>query len=163
MEVNDEVVLGSCLRHLVVEPYTLLVVTVHEVNLEPFDAHLAIVPAHLLHVSLHRIIACPKNQADTSFFCISTQLLKAYLRNDLEQIRLLVDSPALVKYHVLNVVGSRKVDVVLVCVVVNTRLEVNTFDVPIVPPVPRHLAGLYPTDVFDPCWRGKLISHVVVQ
>ena len=40
-----------------------LVVAVHEVHLESLDSHLRIVLAHLLHITLERPIASPKNQA----------------------------------------------------------------------------------------------------
>ena len=54
-----------------------------------------------------------------------------------------------------------KVYIINVCLIVDACLEVDAFQVPVVPPVPCHLSRLYPRAVPDPRWSCQGIHHVV--
>ena len=82
-----------------------LVVAVHEVYLEALDAHFAIVLAHTLHVAVESIVAGPEYNANIAFCGILYQHGQVDFRHHLEQVGLLVDSPALVKNDIFNAVA----------------------------------------------------------
>ena len=138
-----------------------LVVAIHKVNFEALDAHLAVVTAHMLHIAVKGVIARPKYQPHIAFLGILHQHGQVNLRHNLEKVCFLVHRPALIKDYILYPHARGKVNVVLIGVVVDARLERHTTDVPVVPPVPCHLAGAHPADVLHPARRSQQVAHIV--
>ena len=101
MEVDDEVVLGTHLGGAAVEVDGQLVVAIHEINLEAFDAHLAIMLADVLHIAVKGIVACPEDDADVALFGIVDEHGQVYLGYYLEEVGLPIYRPALVEDDVL--------------------------------------------------------------
>ena len=97
-------IFGSHFSHAVVKLHHLLVVAVHEVDLEAFHAHLRIVLAHVFHILVDGGVTSPEDNAYVTFLAIIHQLLKVDLRHYLEQVGLFVDCPALVQDDVFDAV-----------------------------------------------------------
>ena len=154
MEVYHQVVLGGCLGYILVELHDKLVIAVHEIDLEALDTHFRIVLEHTLDVLINGLIASPEDESHILGFSVGEEFLEVYLRHDLEEVRLLVDSPALVEDDVLDAVLGGEIDVVFVSLVIDSGLEINTVDVPVVPPVPSHLSGLDPAPIGVLVGRG---------
>ena len=102
---------------------------------------------YTLNVFINCLVASPEDESHILGFRIGEEFLKIYLRHDLEEVRFLVDGPALVEDDVFDAVFGGEIDVVLISLVVDSRLEINAVEVPVVPPVPSHLSGLDPAPV----------------
>ena len=163
VEVDKQVVFGGHGRHTVVEVDNLLVIAIHKVDLEAFHAHLGIMLAHMLHVLVDGGIAGPKHDAHVTFSAIVDQLLQIDLRHHLEEIGLLVHRPTFVQNHIFDAISRGEVDVIFIGIVVDASLERHAVDVPVVPPVPGHLAGLDPAEIFYAAGRGEFIDQVAVS
>ena len=161
MEIHQQMILRTHLRSPFVEIRYHLVVSVHEIYLEPLDSHLAVMSAYLLHIAVKSIIPRPQYQPHSTLLGIPYQHRQIYLFHHLEQIRFHVHSPSFVQYHIFNPVLRGKINIVLIRLVVNSRLEIHTLQVPVVPPVPRHLAGFNPTQVCHFSRLSKQITHII--
>ena len=150
-------------RHSVVEINHFLVVAIHKIHFKSFDSHLAVVLAHMLHVSVDGIISCPKHKPDVAFVGVCYKFFKIYFRHHLEQISLLVHSPSFVQNHIFYTVFRCEIYVIFIGVVVDASLEVDTPNVPVVPPVPGHLSWLDPAHILNSRRRRELVNHVVVH
>ena len=117
--------------------------------------------AYLLHLAVKSIIPRPQYQPHSTLLGIPYQHRQIYLFHHLEQIRFHVHSPSFVQYHIFNPVLRGKINIVLIRLVVNSRLEIHTLQVPVVPPVPRHLAGFNPTQVSHLSGLPKQITHII--
>ena len=155
MEVEKQVIAGRCGGRTLQESHHLLVVAVHEVDLEALDAHLAVGLAHLLHVAVEGHIARPEHEPHALLLGIVAQRGQVDFGHHLKQVGLLVHGPSLVENHILDAVAGGKVDIVLVGLVVDTCLEVHALQVPGIPPVPGHFAGFHPAVV-----AGGLLGQV---
>ena len=156
-------ILGAELRRLIGEAHHLLIVPVQEVHLEALHAHVGIMLHHLLHVSGEGPIARPKDDVHLFLLAIIYQLLQVNLRNHLQHVSLQVHRPTLVEDHVANAMLRRKVDVIFIGIVVDARTEIDTTQVPVVPPVPSHLARLDPVDLLHPGGRCQAIDHIAIR
>ena len=163
MEVEEEVVFGGSGSHAIIEIDHFLVVTVHEVHLEAFHTHRGELLTKLIHIGIDGGIASPKYKAYVTLATIVNEFFQVDFRHHLTQVGFLVDGPSFVKNDVFNAVLRGKIDVVLISVIVDAALEIDTIDVPIVPPVPGDLAGLDPGDVVDAAGRSQLIDQVAVS
>ena len=147
VEVDHQMILCGRLCGTAVKVHHRLVVAVHKVHLEAFDAHLGVLLAGALHIAFERQVAGPEYQAHIPLAGVFAERLEVDFRHYLEQVGLLVNRPALVQDHILDAVLGGKVDVVFVGVVVDAGLELYAVHVPGVPPVPGHLAGLHPAEI----------------
>ena len=163
VEVDQHLVLGTHLRAGGVEVDHILVVAVHEIDLEALDAHAGIVDEDILHVAVDGPVAGPEDEADVLFLGVGAELIEVDLGNDLHQVGLLVDRPALVQDDILDAVCRREIDVILVGGVIDAGLEVHAVEVPVIPPVPGDLAGLHPAPVALRRSRGELVHHVAAS
>ena len=144
VKIDKQAMLGGDAGGVFQKVHNFLVVAVHKVDFETLDAHFCVVGAHPLDVACKSLVAGPQHEVDPALAGIGHQLLKVDFGHHLHQVGLFVYSPSLIENHIFNAVAGRKVDVVAVGVVVNTSLEVNALQIPGVPPVPSHLARLYP-------------------
>ena len=75
VEVDKQVVFGGHGCHAVIEIDHLLVVAVHEIDLETFDTQVGIVLAYKFHVLVDGGIASPKHQSHVTFLGVLHQRL----------------------------------------------------------------------------------------
>ena len=163
VEVYHQVIFGCYFSRTPVEINHNLVIPVHEVHLETFDAHLRIMAAYVFHISVESPISCPQNQTHTTLSCISAKHRKVNFRDNLHKVSFLVHSPALIENDIFDSMGSREVNVVLVCVVVDARTEIHAVEIPGVPPIPSHLARTHPAVVFCRIGRRSKKPHEVID
>ena len=109
------------------------------------------------------MITGPKDDSDVPFTGVCHQLTEVDFGHHLHQVGLLVHGPPFVEDHVFDAVPRSEVDIVLVGLVVDAGLEVHAVEIPVVPPVPRHLSGPDPRCVFDPGFGRQTVDHVVVE
>lgn len=161
MEVEDEVIPGGALGKPLDHLDGRLVVAVHEVYLEPLDAQAGIVPADGLKVLVHDIEHGPQHDAHFLAIGIGNEAGQMDVVNGLEYRAGFGVIPSLVQDHVFQMVAGSEVDIVFVGFVVDAGLKADPFQVPVVPPVPRHLSGLYPRGVAYSVGPGQRIYQVV--
>ena len=160
MEIDHHLVLGTHLGAGGIEVDHILVVTVHEIDLEALDTHAGEMQEDILHVAVDRPVAGPEDQAHVLFLGVCAELLEVDLGHDLHQVGLLVDRPSFVQDDILDALLGSEIDVVFVGFVVDPSLEINPVDVPVVPPVPGDLAGLDPAPIAGLGRRGEFVHHI---
>ena len=161
MEIQHHPVFCRNLRSLLAEVHHLLVIPVEKIHLESLETHLGIMTADILHIAGECLITGPENQAYTPLPGIICKHLEVNLGNHLHKVSLEVHGPALVENHVLDSLSGGEVDIVFVGVVVDSGLEVNPIEIPVIPPVPGHLARAHPAVVGAVVRSGELPDHVV--
>ena len=144
MEVEHDLVFCTRSGSSVKELRDLLIVTIHKVHLETFDAHICIVLNHILHIAVEGFITGPEHQTHIFRFRIRGKLFQIDFRNYLHQVSLLVYSPTFVKDDIFDAMFGGKIDVILIGIVVDAGMEIHAVDIPIVPPIPSHLARFDP-------------------
>ena len=159
--VEEEVVLGSLLADAVGHLDARLVITVEEVNLEALDAHGGVLLASLLELVIKHVEHRPKDNVDALLLSVGDELLEVQFGDDGEHVAALGVVPALVEDNIFDAVLGSEVDVILIGRHVDAGLEGYALEVPGVPPVPRHFAGLDPRRVADAVGRGEGIDKVV--
>ena len=112
MKVNQHLALCRCTTNLVIEIDHGLIVALHEINLDPFDAPLLELIQGRFELIVERLPNHPQNYTDVFLLAIRNQLFDVHIRRNLEQVAELV--PAFVEDDVLDAVFRREIDVVLV-------------------------------------------------
>ena len=161
VEVDQQVILGTHVGGTLVELSDNLVVAIHEINLEALDAYLAVVLAHMLHIAVEGVVACPQNQPHIPCLGILHQHGQVDVRHHLEEVGLTVHCPTFVEDDILNAVLGGEINIILVGIVVDACFEVHAGEVPVIPPVPCHLAGLNPAKVLYLAGLAQKIAQVV--
>ncbi len=89
----------------------------------------------------------PKDDTHVFLFRVRSQFLHIYFRNDFQDISKLV--PAFIQNDVLEAIFRGEVNVILICLGINSSLEIHTVNVVEVPPVPRDFSRLDPRSVLQ--------------
>ena len=63
VKVYHQLIFSGSFGSPVVEVYHFLVIPIHKVNLESFDAHFGIVLAYMFHVAGKGMVTCPKDES----------------------------------------------------------------------------------------------------
>ena len=147
MEVAEQAVFGASGGSLFKKLHHLLVAAVHEVDFETLHAHFAIVAAHILHIALKGLVASPKHDIHATVGSIFHKHRQVDFRHHLHQVGFLVHRPTLIENHVFNAVFGGEVDIILIGAIVHASGKIHAFQVPVVPPVPSHLARLHPIGI----------------
>ena len=163
VKINQKAIAGSHLRSPRMEVHRNLVVPVYVINLEALYSHLCIMSANILHIAVKGPISRPENDAHTVLFCVINKPFHVNFRNDLQKVCLQAYSPSVVENHVLDAVRGGKINVVPVGFVVDSRLEINPIDIPVVPPVPCHLTRFNPAPVRPRIRRRREFPHHIVH
>ena len=142
--VEYEAVLGACLCYAVNHGCGLLVVAIEEVDLKASDAHLLILLAGCLQLLVEHVEDTPEDDADVARLGVFDEFGEVDFRNGREHVARLRFVPAFVENDVFEVVLCSKVDVMLVGLVVDASLEVDTLQSPVVPPVPSYMTWANP-------------------
>ena len=144
VKVKDKAVFCGSLRSPVIESGHQAVIPVHKIDFEALHSHFGVMPAHVFHIPFESGISGPEYDADILRSGIVHYPLHIDFRIYLQQVLPFADSPAVIENHIFDSVRRSKVDVILVSPGVDAGLEIHTVDIPVVPPVPRNLARLYP-------------------
>src|SRR6267378_2053882 len=159
MIVNQHSALAGFTTDLVIKVNHRLIIALHEINLDAFDAPLLKLSEGWLKLIVERLPHYPQNNADILLLAVGHQLFDVNFRRYLEQIAEFV--PAFVEDDVLNAVFGSEVDVVLVGLRVDAGLEIDAIDIIGVVPVPGDLAWLDPRCVLELRRLSQQIDHLI--
>ena len=161
MIIHKELIPGTGLGYPFCHLHSPLVVAVKEIGLPAFYTHARIFLAGLCQVLVQNVKHGPKNNAYALSLSVVYQFLEVDVGNGVHNVTLGRVIPALVEHHIGNMVLGGKVDIILIGTRVNARLEIHSLQVPVVPPVPGHLAGFHPTDITYLVGRGQRKDQIV--
>lgn len=146
---------------IVNEPNHLLIVPVHEIDFESLDAHFGIVFAKLFHMFGKGKVTEPEDQSDTPFFPVLHQCRQVESGGGLQR-RMVISAPTVIQNEVAQPVAGCEIDVMLIGGLVDSRREVHTGKSPVVPPLPRGLAGFDPRNIVEPAGRSEFPYQIVI-
>ena len=138
-----------------------LVIPVKEIHLKAFDSHFSILPASLIQLRIQHIEHRPEYQLHSLALSISNQFRQIQFRNHCQHIPTLRVIPTLVQYDIFQSVPGSKIDIILICIHVDTCFERYPFQVPVIPPVPCYLTRLYPGTVSNAVRRSQCIYQII--
>ena len=76
---------------------------------------------------------------------------------------MVIAAPAVVQNEVAQTVAGCEIDVIFIGGLVDPRREVHAGKPPVVPPLPRGLAGFDPRNIVEPAGRSELPDQIVVR
>ena len=158
--IEGEMILGALLGNAIGHFGGSLVVAVEEIDLEASDAHGRILLASRFELVVKHIEDGPKHQSHITLGSILDEFLQIERRDNCKHIACGRLVPTFVEHHELDAMNRRKVDVIAIGIHVDARLEGHTREVPVVPPVPGHLACLDPQGVADAVLRSQGIDKI---
>ena len=147
VKVNEHFALGRFAADFMIVVDQQLVTSLHEVDLNSFDAPFGKLFERRLKLIVERLPDHPKNDADVFLLGIGSQFFHVDFGNDLEHVSQLV--PAFVEDDVRNTVFRGEINVVLVSLRVDAGFEIYAINVVGIPPVPGHLSRFDPGAVLD--------------
>ena len=103
----------------------------------------------------------PKHNANTLFLSVADESRQVDGGDRIHDVALRGVVPALVEHDVLQTELGSKVNIVLIGLGVDAGLEVNAAQIPVVPPVPSHFAGLNPIGGTNLIRRSQCVDEVV--
>ena len=103
--------------------------------------------AYALDIVIKGVITRPEDNADALCLGVVENSLQIYLRNNIEQVVLILCSPTLVEDDILHTILCCKVDIRLICSGIYARLEIHIGKTPMVPPLPSNLARCNPRGI----------------
>ena len=162
VEVDQQAVSCCRARNIVAEAHHAAVVAVHEVDLESLDAHLREVAAYPLDVAVERPVTRPEYDAHAALRGVVDEHSEIYFWHYLPEIGSTLDAPTLVEDYILDARPCCEVYIIFICIVVDSRAEVDAVDAPCVPPVPSHLARFDPRYIVQTTLRGQTPHDVAV-
>ena len=124
-----------------------LVIAVHEIHLESLDAHISIGLADCFQVLVHHIEDCPEHDIHALALTIFYELRQLDIVYWFQNTSLFRVVPSFIEDDVFQTVIMSKIYVIFVSIEVDACLEVHTFQIPVVPPVPSHLARFDPGSI----------------
>ena len=161
MIVEQQVIGGTGPRQAFGHLYCPLVVAVHKVYLPSLDAHSGISAAGFFEMLVEHVEHRPEHDIHPFLASIVDEPLQVDVGNGVHDIAFRGVVPSLIEHHIGNMVLGGKVDVILIGTGIDACLEVYSFQVPVVPPVPCHLSGSYPVGASYLVGGGEPIDHVV--
>ena len=142
--VEEELIAGTMLGDALCHFHCRLVVAVEEVDLKAFHTHVGILAAGLVEMFVEHVEHRPKHDANTLFLSVADEARQVDGGDRIHDVALRGVIPTLVEHDVLQTELGSKVNVVLIGLGVDAGLEADAAQVPVVPPVPSHFAGLNP-------------------
>ena len=138
-----------------------LVVAVHEIHLESLDAHIGIGLADVFQVLVHHVEHSPEYDVHALALTVFYELRQLDIVYWFQNASLFRVVPSFVKDDVFQTVIMSKIYVILVGIKVDARLEIHTFQIPVVPPVPSHLSRFDPGGIAYLVGSSECIHQVV--
>ena len=121
-----------------------LIVTIQKVYFEAFDTHFGVLLAGGFQLFVEYIEYCPKNDINSFLFSVGNQFRKVQFRNDSQHITAFLVIPTLVEHYKLYIIPAGEVYVIFIGIHIDTCLKGDTFQIPVIPPIPGYFSGLYP-------------------
>ena len=147
VQVEDEMMLGGAGSQAFHHFDGCLVVAVHEIHLESLDAHISIGLADRFQILVHYVEDCPEHDIHALALTIFYELRQLDIVYWFQNASLFRVVPSFIKDDVFQTVIMSKIYVIFVSIEVDACLEIHTFQIPVVPPVPSHLARFDPGSI----------------
>ena len=138
-----------------------LVVAVEEVDFKTFDAHGGVLFASNFQLAVEYVEYCPEYEFHSFLLSVSDQFRKVQFGNDGQHITAFGVVPAFVEHNKLDTVAAGEIYIIFVGIHVDTCLEGDTFQIPVIPPVPGHFPGFYPGSVAYAVGGCQCINQIV--
>ena len=161
VQVEDEMMLGCAGCQTFHHFNGSLVVAVHEIHLESLDAHISIGLADSFQVLVHHIEDRPKHDIHALALTIFYELRQLDIVYWFQNASLFRVVPSFIKDDVFQTVIMSKIYVIFVSFEVDACLEIHTFQIPVVPPVPSHLARFDPGSIANLVGSSQGVHQVV--
>ncbi len=159
VEVDHHVPLGGLPRDPIAKIDHLLIVAVHEVDLDAPDAPLGKAIERRFALAVQRRPDHPQHHAHVLLLRIGADRLHIQVGVDLEQVGPI--GPAVVEEEILEAEFRREVDEILRRSRIDAGFEIHAVDVPPAPPVERHHPRLDPRDVVEGQRRREQIDQLI--
>ena len=147
VQVEDEMMLGGAGSQAFHHFDGGLVVAVHKIHLESLDAHISIGLADGFQVLVHHVEDCPEHDIHALALTIFYELRQLDIVYWFQNTSLFRVVPSFIEDDVFQTMIMSKIYIILVSFEIDARLEVHTFQIPVVPPVPSHLARFDPGSI----------------
>ena len=147
VQVEDEMMLGCAGSQAFHHFDGGLVVAVHKIHLETLDAHIGIGLADGFQILVHHVEDCPKHNIHALALTIFYEFRQLDIVYWFQNASLFRVVPSFIKDDVFQTVIMSKIYVIFVSIEVDACLEIHTFQIPVVPPVPSHLARFDPGSI----------------
>ena len=147
VQVEDEMMLGGAGSQTFHHFDGGLVVAVHKIHLESLDAHIGIGLADGFQVLVHHVEDCPEHDIHALALTIFYELRQLDIVYWFQNASLFRVVPSFIKDDVFQTVIMSKIYVIFVSIEIDACLEIHTFQIPVVPPVPGHLARFDPGSI----------------
>ena len=144
MIVQHEVILGTMVGYSLRHFHRRLVVSVKEIHLKALDSHVRIFLASLVKMFVKNVEHRPQHNIHALLLAVGNQFGKVDVGNRIHDVALTGIVPSLIEYDVFKMVLGGKVDVILIGGNIDACFEVDTPQIPVVPPIPSHFAWLNP-------------------
>ena len=115
----------------------------------------------LLHISIKRPVTCPKDKVNLTLSRISNKLFQIEFWYDIKQVCITFYCPAVIENDILDTVFCSKIYEILICVIIDAGAEIDSIQVPVVPPVPCDFTRLHPAPVLVFSRSCKIPDHIV--
>ena len=161
VQVEDEMMLGGAGSQTFHHFDGCLVVAVHEIHLESLDAHIGIGLADGFQVLVHHVEDCPEHDVHALALTVFYELRQLDIVYWFQNASLFRVVPSFIKDDVFQTVIMSKIYIIFVSIEVDARLEIHTFQIPVVPPVPSHLSGFDPGGISNLVGCSQGIHQVV--
>ena len=126
MEIHKHLIFRAYLGGLINKVHHFLIVTIQEIHLEAFHAHIRIMLHDILHITGESPITRPKDNSDILELTVIHQFLKIDLRYYLHHVRLQVHGPALIQDYVLDAMLGGEVDIIFIGGIIDSGTEIHT-------------------------------------
>ena len=161
MQVEDKMMLGGAGSQTFHHFDGSLVVAVHEIHLESLDAHISIGLADGFQVLVHHVEHSPEYDVHALALTIFYELRQLDIVYWFQNASLFRVVPSFVEDDVFQTMIISKIDVIFVSFKIDARLEIHTFQIPVVPPVPSHLSRFDPGSISNLVGSSQGIYQVV--
>ena len=161
VQVEDEMMLGGAGSQTFHHFDGGLVVAVHEIHLESLDAHIGIGLADGFQILVHHVEDCPEHDIHALALTIFYKLGQLDIVYWFQNTSLFRVVPSFIEDDVFQTMIMSKIYIIFVSFEVDARLEIHTFQIPVVPPVPSHLSRFDPGSISNLVGCSQGIHQVV--
>ena len=161
VQVEDEMMLGGAGSQTFYHFDGGLVVAVHEIHLESLDAHISIGLADGFQILVHHVEDCPEHDIHALALTIFYELRQLDIVYWFQNTSLFRVVPSFIEDDVFQTMIMSKIYIILVSFEIDARLEVHTFQIPVVPPVPSYLSRFDPGSIANLVGSSQGIHQIV--
>ena len=161
VQVENEMMLGGAGSQAFHHFDGGLVVAVHEIHLESLDAHISIGLADGFQILVHHVEHSPEHDIHVLALTVFYELRQLDIVYWFLNASLFRVVPSFIEDDVFQTVIMSKIYIIFVSFKIDTCLEIHTFQIPVVPPVPSHFSRFDPGSIANLVGCSQGIHQVV--